>query len=349
VPAESNPSTSVRVGLVGLGGHGRTIQAAAEAAPGLTVAAVFDPDEGEAALAAERFGCAAAPSYEGLIARGDLDAVALVTPNAAHRPQAEAAFRAGLDVFVEKPIANTVADGRAMVEAAEAAGRVLMVGHNMRFGRAARAARQLLENGGIGEVVSAEIHFSADNVQKGTHKGWRFEPGGSPLLPMMQLGIHAVDLVHYLLGPIARVSAHARTVLAPPGIVDTVTGLFATEDGLHGTVVSSYCTPDLFQVRLAGTAGLLVLDWIPHRLTVLSRGSRTEAPEIRDYSTHDGEDLVLEMRAFAAAVHRRMPPETDGRVGLRALAVVEAMATSAHEGGNGVVVTGETLAAQTAP
>src|SRR5690606_22005509 len=104
VPAESNPSTSVRVGLVGLGGHGRTIQAAAEAAPGLTVAAVFDPDEGEAALAAERFGCAAAPSYEGLIARGDLDAVALVTPNAAHRPQAEAAFRAGLDVFVEKPI-----------------------------------------------------------------------------------------------------------------------------------------------------------------------------------------------------------------------------------------------------
>jgi predicted dehydrogenase len=329
----------IRLGLVGLGGHGRAIQDAVEAVPALPVVAVFDPDADEAARAAERFGCDAAPSYDALLATPGLDAVALATPNAVHRAQAEAAFEAGLDVFVEKPIANTVADGRAMVEAAERAGCVLMVGHNMRFGRAARMAKRLIEDGAIGEVVTAEVHFSADNVQKGTHEGWRFEPGGSPLLPMMQLGIHGVDLVHYLLGPIEHVTAHARTVLAPPGIVDTVAGVFTTASGLYGTVVSSYCTPDLFQLRLAGTAGLLVLDWIPHRLTLLPRGSRTEAPDIYDFGVYAGEDLVLELRAFSEAVRQRATPETDGWVGLRALAVVEAMAASATHSSGGEPVT----------
>ena len=321
----------IRLGLVGLGGHGRRIQAAVAEVPDFHVAGVYDPDADEASAAAQRFGCPAAPSFEALLESPGLDAVALVTPNSAHRAQAEAAFAAGLDVFVEKPIANTVADGRAMVEAAEAAGRVLMVGHNIRFGRAARTARRLLEEGRIGAVVSAEIHFSADNVQKGGYAGWRFQPGGSPLLPMMQLGIHAVDLVHYLLGPIRSVAAHARSVLTEPGVVDNVTGMFTTENSLHGTCVSSYCTPDLFQLRLAGTAGVLMLDWIPHRLTVLPRGSRTEAPEIHDYSALDGEDLIAEIQAFAEAIRTRTPAETDGRIGLRALAVVEAMSESARD------------------
>lgn len=332
MPAQADPTQQVRLGLVGLGGHGRAIQDAVAAVPLLDVVTVYDPDANEAALAVERFGCDTAPSYEDLVATPGLDAVALVTPNAAHRSQAEAAFDAGLDVFVEKPIANTVADGREMVEAAEAAGRVLMVGHNVRFGRAAREAKRLLEQGALGEVVSAEVHFSADNVQKGGYEGWRFEPGGSPLLPMMQLGIHAVDLVHYLLGPIDRVTAHARTVLAPPGIVDAVAATFTTASGTLGTAVSTYCTPDLFQLRLAGTAAVLVLDWIPHRLTLLPRGSRTEAPEVLDFRAFAGEDLVLELEAFAEAVRHRTRPETDGRVGLQALGAVEAMAESIAHG-----------------
>ena len=158
MPASTHP---VRIALVGLGGHGRTIQGAAEAAPGLDVVAVYDPDPTEAAGAAARFGCEAVPSYETLLARDDLDAVSLCSPNAVHRAQAEAAFAAGLDVFVEKPIANTVADGRAMVEAAEAAGRTLMVGHNMRFGAAMRWGREMIAAGRLGEVVSVEVPKAA--------------------------------------------------------------------------------------------------------------------------------------------------------------------------------------------
>jgi len=325
----------LRIGIAGLGGHGRSIQDAVAAVPALCVGAVYDPDEGEARAAADRFGCPAAPSFDALLAH--VDAVVLVTPNALHRAQTQAAVAAGLDVFVEKPIANTVADGRAMVEAADAAGRVLMVGHNARYGRAARQAKALVDDGAVGEPVSVEIHFSADNVQKGSHEGWRFQPGQCPLLPMMQLGIHAVDLAQYLVGPVRGASGRSRSVLTQPGVVDSVTGLLLFESGVAGTVVSNYCTPDLFQLRLAGTDGVLLLDWIPHRLTVLPRGGRTEAPEVRDFDRYAGEDLVAELREFAGAVRARRAPETDGRVGLQALAVVEAMSQSAQSDHHGVV------------
>ena len=272
--------TPLRLGLGGLGGHGRSIQAAVEKVSDLHVLRVYDPRHEEARAAAERFGCEAASSFEALLETSGLDAVALVTPNGLHCAQAEAAFAAGLDVFVEKPLANTVSDARRMVEAAERARRLLMVGHNVRYGRAARKAKAFLDSGAIGEVVSAEIHYAADNVQKGTHEGWRFQPQQCPLLPMMQLGIHAVDLVHYLIGPVREVVARTRSVLTAPGVVDSVTGMLVFDNDVVGTAVSNYCTPDLFQVRLAGTAGVVVIDWIPHRLTVLPRGNRTTEPEV---------------------------------------------------------------------
>ncbi len=326
----------LRIGLVGLGGHGRTLQRAAEALKDIEVVGVFDPNEAEAQVASAQFGCPATSSYEALLDMMALEAVVLVTPNTVHRAQAETAFSAGKHVFVEKPIANTVADGLAMIEAAERAGRTLMVGHNIRYGRAAREAKARIEQGDIGEIVSIEIHYSADNVQKGTHDGWRFQPGACPLLPMMQLGIHAIDLAHYLSGAISEVVAHTRSVLTQPGVDDNVTALLVFGTGVVGTAVSNYCTPDLFQVRVTGTSGLLIVDWIPHQLAVLPRGNRTEAPEVLDFSSYTGEDIERELQSFVDALRSGQPPETDGPAGLAALAVVEAMAESARSGGTRV-------------
>jgi len=322
----------VHIALVGLGGHGRRIQEAIGQVSALTIDAVYDPSTEEAEAAAARFECPAAPSYEALLNRDDLDAVVLATPNHVHRAQTEAAFAAGLDVFVEKPIATTVADGLAMVQDAEVRDRILMVGHNIRRGRAARQAKALLDDGAIGEVVSVEIHYSADNVQKGAAGGWRSDPERCPMLPMLQLGLHAIDLVHYLLAPTRRVTAHTRSVLTPPGVVDNVTATLLLENGIAGTAISNYCTPDLFEVRLSGTAGLLEVNWIPQTLTLLPRGARTEQPEHHDYSAFDLEDQVRQFKAFAEAIRTRAAPETDGWAGLYALAVVEAMARSAATG-----------------
>ena len=325
-----SPSTTpVRIGLVGLGGHGRTIQYAAEAVPGVEVVSVFDVDPAEAALAAERFGCPAASSYEALLAAPGLGAVALVTPNRLHRAQAEAAFAAGLDVFVEKPIAHTVADGAAVVAAAEAVGRVLMVGHNMRYAASALEAARRLDAGEIGTVVAVEVHFSSDAGQRLPEGSWRLRPDEAPLLPVAQLGIHALDLVHALLGPVTEVSAWARTVVTPPGVVDSVVATFRLAGGALGTLQSHYCTPVRFAWTITGTTGALV--GTPHTLTLERTGQDPEA--LVDVRSDGFESYVHQMAVFADAVRTRTPPSSDGPSGLRAMAVVEALAASAAAGG----------------
>ncbi len=323
----------VRVALVGLGGHGRTIREASSSAPSLDVAAVFDVDATEAQTAAERLGCDVAASYEALLARDDLEAVVLVSPNRFHRAQALAAFEAGLDVLVEKPIANTVADGLAMAEAAAQHDRLLAVGHNMRYARATQHARRLLAEGRLGEVVSVEVHFSADNTRRLPADVWRLRPDECPLLPVMQLGIHGIDLVHYLVGPIEEVYAFARAVTTPADVIDSVAASFRLGQGALGTLVSTYCSPVRFEYRLAGTEGMLQAT--PHRVWFRSAGAtdgRGDGPaEATDYTEYDGESYRLQMDAFGQAVQERKRPDVDGWAGLQALAVVEALQCSAAQ------------------
>ncbi|QXD15128.1 Gfo/Idh/MocA family oxidoreductase [Rhodocaloribacter litoris] len=320
-PEQAEP---VRLAMAGLGGHGRTIQQAVASVPALRVVAVYDPDAAEARAAAARFGCAVAPSYEALLARDDVEAVVLVTPNHLHRPQAEAALAAGYDVFVEKPLANTVADGRAMVRAAEATGRVLMVGHNMRRGRPARRARALLASGALGRVASIEVHFSSDTAQRLPAGSWRLHPGTCPLLPMMQLGIHGVDLVHYLAGRVETVQARAAALTTGPPVVDHVAALLGLPDGATATLVSNYCTPVRFAWHVAATEGSLA--GTPHTLTVTDRSGAVL--ETLDAGDDPYGSYVDQMAAFARAVRTRQRPETDGYAGLQALAVVEAVEAS---------------------
>lgn len=325
----------VRVALVGLGGHGRTIRDATGAAGNLEVVAVYDPNDAEASAAADQFGCPAAPSYGALLERDDLEAVVLVTPNHVHRAQAEAAFARGLHVFVEKPIANTVADGRAIIRASEQAARVLAVGHNMRFSRSARLAKEVLAQGRLGEVVTVEVHFSGDNTRSMPREAWRLRPDQCPLLPVMQLGIHALDLVHFLLAPIADVQAFARSVTTQPGVVDSVAATFRTDGGATGTMVSNYCTPVRFEYRISGTEGSLRCT--PHHASFQSSASPDGAgpgpPEEHDFSAFGRESYDLQMADFGHAVRQGTAPVSDGWSGLQALAVVEAMAESVERGG----------------
>lgn len=320
---------TVLIGLAGVGGHGRTLQKAAVEDANVRAVAVFDPNGKEARRAGEFLDAEIVSSFEALVGRSDLDAVVLASPNALHREQAEAAMKAGLDVLVEKPIAETVSDGLAMVELADQTRRILMVGHNMRYGAAVRRAYALIRNGRIGEIVSFEIHFSSDRGFELDSASWRLRPEAPPLLSMMQLGIHGVDLIHYLVGRIAGVAARARSVTTPPGVVDNVAAVMETASGVPGTLVSNYCSPVDFSFRIAGTNG--TLHGTPLSMRFIPRGEGDE--EARDTSDYPLGSYIAQMVAFGDAVKDRGRPETDGRGGVQALAVVEAMAKSVESDG----------------
>lgn len=316
---------------VGLGGHGGTIQYSIEATDAVEMAAVYDIDDAEMQQAADRFRCDTAASYEALLARDDLDAVVLVTPNHLHRAQVEAAFGADLDVLVEKPIANTVADGKAMVAAAEKSGRLLMVGHNMRRNRVCRKTKRLLDEERLGEIVSIEAHFSVNSTPRLTEESWRMRPDQCPLLPVMQLGIHAIDLMHYFFSPIEEVFTFTRSVTTKPEVVDSVAANFRTMDGVHGSLISNYCSQTTFAYRLTGTAATLESN--AHRLslrTTKDTDMHGGGPaDVDDYSEYWRESYTRQMEAFGQSVRDRAHPETDGVAGLQALAVVEALQRAA--------------------
>jgi predicted dehydrogenase len=333
VSVSSTPSP-VRLGLVGVGGHGQTHQDAIARTEAARLDAVFDVDSDAAAAAARRFGCVVASTYDDLLARPDLDAVVLATPNPLHREQAGKAFAAGCDVLVEKPIATTVSDGRAVVDAAERAGRVLQVGHNMRLGGPARQTRQLLDDGTLGTPVSMEIHFSSPATRALRADSWRLEPGQRDALPILQLGIHGIDLVHAFFGRIREVVARSRSVQAPDGVADAFAVLFRAEDGIQGTLTSNYCTQVTFAYRVTGTDA--TVESRSHRLSCRRTEDVTvqdEGPEtIYDFSDDPTESYVRQMEAFVEAVRTRTTPENDGLTALEAMAVTEAIATSAPQG-----------------
>jgi hypothetical protein len=162
-------SRTVRLGIAGLGAAGRAILSAIEAHPGVELAAVCDPS----AEARERVGATtqtrAVAEIEALLADPDLDAVYIATPTELHERHAVLAADAGKHVLVEKPMAVDLAGATRMIEAAERAAVVLLVGHSHSYDEPYRAIREIIARGELGRVrMMHSVYFS----------DWLYRPDG---------------------------------------------------------------------------------------------------------------------------------------------------------------------------
>jgi len=330
---DSGPRT-FKIAIVGLGGHGGSIQRSAEACDAIEVAIVCDTNREEVEKSVRRFNCAGVTDYAEVLRFDGLDAVVLVTPNHLHLEQTLAAFDRGLNVFVEKPIANNVDDGVAMLQAARDAGLKFVVGHNMRYSRAYWRMRELVSEGKLGDIISTEIHFSADNTRWMPKSAWRLRPDLCPLLPVMQLGIHGIDLVQSLIGPIDEVTAMAGSYTTEPGVIDGLVAAVRFANGRLGTIVSNYCTQVAFDFRLSGTEGTIFST--PHRgwfRKSTDTTSQCEGPKERfDFRAYDGESYLLQMEAFAEVLAGSRFSGASAEDAISALAVVEALHQSVEAG-----------------
>jgi predicted dehydrogenase len=279
---------------------------------------------------AERYGCQVAPTLEALMEHPEVEAVAIFTPNGLHRPPAEAAAAAGKHVFVDKPIANSIEDSVAMIQACDRAGVVLMVGHSSRYAGTARALKSLVDSGKLGQLAMVEANNSHSGGTRLTPNEWRWHRDEAPGGPLMQLAIHSFDTLHCLFGPTRRATALSNSSLLPSEIEDVFLTLLEFESGLLAYVGTNYMSPSTHFIRIYGQGGAAYCEGDTISLATVKEDepwiTATEQVEMADVNPP-----AAEMQEFARAIRAGDGPETSGREGLLALAVVWACIRSAEQ------------------
>ena len=314
-----------RLGLVGLGWWGGELAAAAQRAGTAEVVACHARTPTAREEFAERIGCRAAGSLQELLAADDVDGLILATPHSIHADQICEAAAAGKHVLVEKPFTLTAEEGRRAVAAADDSGIALMVGYQRRRQAANRRIRQMIDLGELGTPLMASSVF---NVSHGYPATWRANRSETPLGGMTGLGVHMIDTYHYLMGPIARVSAFSNRVLADQPL-DHATGLmFDFESGAVGTLLTSHFVAGAVEVTVNGTAATAIN--LRDGASLLMQKKGESMPTEQDIALND--PLAEQVGEFAEAIRGDAEIETDGRVGLAVTEVLEAAVASADRG-----------------
>ncbi len=250
-------ATSVRVGVVGSGFMGAT-HATAWRAEGATVT-LWSPDPGRARAAAQSLGISAAPDLESLLA--DVDVVDVCTPTDSHRPMVLAAAAAGRHVVCEKPLALTVADARAMVEACEAAGVRLLVAHVLRYVAEYALAKAVVDRGDIGDPAVLRLKRAAFRPRKPAGH-WLFDPARSGGMAF-DLLIHDIDFARWVAGEVTRVYAWSAGIERPERPLDHAFLTLSHESGAISQLTGSWAYGEpTFRTALeiAGSHGLIAYD-----------------------------------------------------------------------------------------
>ena len=199
-----------------------------------------------------------------------------------------------------------------------------MVGHNTRRRQVFRKAKSLIDEKRIGKIVAVEANLSRPAGLQPGLPAWKADPTKCALLPMMQLGIHLVDTIAYLIAPIARVACFATNVAMPAAVFDSSTAILQLDSGIPVALTSCYVSADAYVVRIYGTEG--TIHCFPLRLTLdLLRNGELRETIDEDFSAEGSGSYVLQMHEFGECVVHGRQPETGGEEGLRALAVIEAM------------------------
>ena len=275
---------------------------------------------------------AATSHYEDALADPDVGAILIATPHTLHANQAVAAAAAGKHVFVEKPFTLDGASAARVVAACESAGVVLAVGHNRRFLPAMTDFKALIDGGELGRILHAEGNFSGSVGLDLAADNWRANRVESPGGGMTAMGIHAVDALIHLLGPIAAVRCQSARQVIEIDIDDTTSMLFRFESGVTGYLGTLAATRRCWRVQVFGTVA-----WAEMRgPRLLDVSTVDEQVETRRYDSFGVERAELEAFARAAGDGPAYPVSPDEAV--HGVAVMEAVIASARRDGSSVPI-----------
>ncbi len=292
----------------------------------LKIVACFSRSAEKREAFAKKYGCRAAKSYEEILGDKGIEAVINTTPNSVHLETTHAAAKAGKHVFLDKPIANTIEDARAITEACRKYKVVLALGYQRRRESHFRWIKQNLDK--FGRLVNAEANISRDRLGKIDLSSWRYTAEGMPGGVMLQIGIHYTDVLEYLMGPVVAVSGRFVRLVLPGDNPDVASLVLEHENGALSTLNASYASAsEYYLMNIYGKDASAYYD-LHQGLRWLRRGNdKAESIEVRK-----NDPIADELEEFAAAVRGDAEVEMDGERSTRSLAVLLAGIKSAREG-----------------
>ena len=318
----------LRVACIGMGWWSDVLADAITRSSKLKIVACFSRSEQKRQAFAAKYGCRAVPSYEAILDDKDIEAVINTTPNGVHLETTRAAADAGKHVFLDKPIANTVSDGRRITELCRKAGVVLALGYQRRRESQFRWIKRQIDEGLFGKLVNAEANISRDRLGKIDLGSWRYQAAGMPGGVMLQIGIHYTDVLEYLIGPVKAVSGQFARLVLPGDNPDVASLVLEHENGALSTLNASYASAsEYYLMNIYGKEATAYYDMF-EGLRMLKRGE--EKPVKVPFANKD--TIAEELEDFADAVRGRGAPEVGGEYATTSLAVIRAGILSAREG-----------------
>ena len=318
----------LRVACIGMGWWSDVLADAMKRSNQIEIAACYTRSADKREAFAAKYKCRPVASYDEVLADPAIDAVINTTPNDVHLETTRAAAAAGKHVFLDKPIANTVTDGRAISEVCRKAGVVLALGYQRRRESHFRWVRQQIDAGVFGKLVNAEANISRDRLGKIDLSSWRYQAAGMPGGVMLQIGIHYTDVLEFLMGPVVSVRGQFAQLVLPGDNPDVASFILEHENGALSTLNASYASAsEYYLMNIYGKDATAFYD-MHNGLRMLKRGEDKSVA----VTTRKNDTFVEELEEFAAACRGGKAPEVGGDFATRSLAVVRAGILSAREG-----------------
>ena len=327
---EKRPAgVELKVGVIGCGAMGSNLARNCAALAGAKISATADVEEKRARQLAEELNAECFRDYRELLG-GAVDAVIVAVPNLLHAEVSATAAKAGKHVFCEKPMALSVAECDAMIEAARRRGVALMIGQSERYDPVFAKAKEIVDSGLIGEPFSIHVE-RIDGIDWGAHgAAWRRRRKMSGGM-LFHCNVHEVDYMRYVCGDVDRVSAlMSKNVAEDIDYEDTAHVQLHFRSGAIGTLVAGHCS------ALPGIGGKVhctkgtVHFWRQEAVTYNTFGG--EPVHIPAEEIEAEPAVRRELREFVESARKGEPPTIRGEEGRKVVEVIEAAYRAAAEG-----------------
>jgi predicted dehydrogenase len=321
----------LRIAVAGLGYWGPNLARNFASVAGCELAYCCDPSQEGRDRVAPMFPAARmVADFDELLADPELDAVALATPVSTHADLAVRVLQAGKHCFVEKPLAQSVADAERVVRAADEHGRILMVGHLLEYHSGVRKLKELADSGELGDQI---YYIYGNRLNLGKLR--------SDENALWSLGAHDVSVVLHLAGEEPwKVTADGESYVRE-GVQDVVFCFLRFPSGLSAHLHLSWLDPHKERrFTVVGSRRMATFDdmELERKLTIYDKGFDEDSRTYGEYITRSGdiyspripnvEPLRLECEHFINCIRTGGQPRSDGASGLRVVRVLEELQRS---------------------